>query len=470
MTSRRGARLGAVAAVVVATLIPALSLGAEAGQTSLTIRTNVASNGTQANRLSGRFSRPAISGNARFTAFDSLATNLVPNDVNLVVDVFAHDAVTGQTEKLSVSTSGQDGNGDSQRPSMDQQGRFVAFDSASSTLGPNDNNSALDVFVRDRVSDRTIRVSVAMDGGAGNAQSFYPSISATGRYVAFISDASNLVPNDTNLNRDIFVRDLVARTTELVSVSSDETLQNSSAATPAISADGSVVTFASFATNLVPGDTNGHFDVFVRDRTAGTTVRASVATNGTEGNQPSTVPGISGDGQFVAFASDSTNLVATDTNDRGDVFVHSLATGQTFRASVASNGAQANGQSNGPGVRGGLTFGPVLSFDGTKVAFDSIATNLVAGDTNSCPPSYQESGRCPDIFVRDWVAGTTVRVSVATDGTQGNDASTDPAISFEGGAVAFFSAASNLVPGDTNVCPQFPTVGHCADVFVHFGP
>jgi hypothetical protein len=121
-------------------------------------------------------------------------------------------------------------------------------------------------------------------------------------------------------------------------------------------------------------------------------------------------------------------------------------------------------------VRGGLAFGPAVNFDGTKVAFDSIASNLVAGDTNSCPPNFQTPGRCPDIYVRDWVAGTTIRVSVASDGAQSNDASTDPAIDASGRAVAFFSAASNLVAGDTNLCVQFPTVGHCPDIFVHLGP
>jgi Tol biopolymer transport system component len=457
-------RVRSLAVAVVVALVVGLPQWAGAG-TTVTIRVNVASDGTQANRLSGRYSGPAINGDGRFTAFDSLANNLVPGDTNRVVDAFVHDAVTGDTERISVSTAGQQGNGDSQRPSIDRDGRIVAFDSASDNLGPSDNNVALDVFAHDRVTGRTVRVSLAMDGGAGNAQSFDPSISADGRYVAFISDASNLVPNDTNLNRDIFVRDLVTRTTQLVSRSSDETLQNSSAATPSISADGSRVAFASFATNLVPGDTNGHFDVFVRDRVAGTTVRASIATNGLEGDQPSTVPEISGNGEFVAFASDATNLVANDTNDRRDVFVRALATAQTFRVSVASNGAQADGQSVGPGVRGGLVFGPDLSFDGTRVAFDSIATNLVPGDTNSCPPNFQEPGRCPDIFIRDWAAGTTIRVSVATNGAQGNDASTDPAINDDGMAIAFFSAASNLVPGDTNICPQFPTVGHCADIF-----
>src|SRR4029077_18807002 len=173
------------------------------------------------------------------------------------------------------------------------------------------------------------------------------SISANGRFVAFVSDASNLVQGDTNHVRDVFVRDLVAGTPQLVSVSSDETLENSSAAPPAINADGTTVAFPSFASNLVPDDTSGQSAGFVRDRTPGTTVRVSVASDGEEGNQQSTYAAISGNGRFAGFASLSTNLVPNDTNDRQDVFLHDLATGRTFRVSVTDSGGQANGQSVG---------------------------------------------------------------------------------------------------------------------------
>jgi Tol biopolymer transport system component len=270
--------------------------------------------------------------------------------------------------------------------------------------------------------------------------------------------------------RDVFVRDLVNRTTELVSVASDGTLENSSAAPGSISADGNVVAFASFASNLVPDDTNDAFDVFVRNRAEGTTVRASVSSAGEQGNAPSIEPAVSGDGAFVAFASDATNLISDDTNERTDVFVYDVLATQAFRVSVTDAGEQADGQSNGPGIRGGLTFGPAISFDGSKVAFDSVATNLVDGDTNTCDPFFPLSGQCPDVFVRNWVAGTTIRVSVADNGAQSNDASTDPAMDDSGLRVAFFSAASNLVRGDTNTCIQFPTPGHCTDIFVHQTP
>src|SRR5262249_55222546 len=148
---------------------------------------------------------------------------------------------------------------------------------------------------------------------------------------------------------------------------------------------------------------------------------------GTQGDAPSIEPTISAHGEFVAFASDADNLVADDTNGVRDAFVHELATGVTERVSLANDGSQANGPSVGPGIRGGTTMAPGISGDGRLVTFDSIATNLVEGDTNLCPPFFDETpGTCPDVFVRDRVAGTTTRVSVASDGTQGDRASTDP--------------------------------------------
>jgi Tol biopolymer transport system component len=305
-----------------------------------------------------------------------------------------------------------------------------------------------------------------MNGDSANGPSFLASISADGRFVAFVSDATNLVPQDTGGQRNVFVRDLKMHTTELISVGFDGSPANSSSASPSISADGSAVAFASYATNLVPDDTNGQFDVFVRDRAAGTTLRASVATSGAEGDQGSFYPAISGNGRFVAFASDATNLIADDTNGVGDVFLHNIGTGRTTRVSVTATGEQADGQSVGPGVRGGLVWGPAINVDGSRVAFDSIATNLVAGDTDTCEPFYQDTGRCPDVFVRDVKAGTTIRVSVGPGGVQENDASTDPSIDASGRSVVFFSAASNFAPGDTNTCFPYFTPGHCPDIFV----
>jgi Tol biopolymer transport system component len=277
----------------------------------------------------------------------------------------------------------------------------------------------------------------------------------------------------------VFVRDRQTGTTERVSVGKNKTQANRFSSPPSISTDGRFVAFASFASNLVPGDTNDATDVFVRDRQAGTTERVSVSSSGAQNNDPaasSNSPDISADGRFVVFASDAVNLVAGDTNGVRDVFVRDRQAGTTERVSVAADGTQGDRPSPSDGIRGGTRFGPAISADGRLVVFDSSATNLVPDDTNTCSQQgayvYSTPGTCPDVFVHDRQTGTTERVSVDSAGAQANDASTDPAISADGSVVALFSAASNLVLNDTNGC-VFPAVafsnGHCPDIFVHAG-
>ncbi len=228
-----------------------------------------------------------------------------------------------------------------------------------------------------------------------------------------------------------------ARVIERVSVNSVGTQANDWSDYATVSGDGRYVTFQSAADNLVTGDTNLTEDIFVRDRQTGTTVRVSLATDGTEGNGPSTFPSISADGAWVAFTSEADNLVAGDTNGVNDIFLHNMATGTTIRISVASDGTEANDESG---------FANVCA-DGSVVAYSSFATNLVAGDTNYDPAagSFGE-----DVFV--WVQATAVteRASVDTAGVQGDSDSLWPCLSADGRYVAFDSYATNLVPGDTN--------------------
>jgi hypothetical protein len=177
-------------------------------------------------------------------------------------------------------------------------------------------------------------------------------------------------------------------------------------------------------------------------------------------------PTVSRDGRFVTYYSDATNLVSGDTNDRSDIFVRDRILGTTERVSVSSDEQQADGSSPEPGVRGFTASGPDISADGRLIAFFSSATNLVQGDTNTCPLFFQTTGTCPDAFVRDLVAGTTTRVSVFPDGSQADERNADPAISDDGSTVAFWSAEA-LVPGDTNVCPLFSSfAGNCPDIYV----
>ncbi len=402
-----------------------------------TWRVSVDSSGIQGN---GHSDWASISADGRFVAFESDATNLVSGDTNGWVDVFVHDRQTGATTRVSVDSSGGQGNDTSYLPSISADGRFVAFGSLARNLVPGDTNGYTDVFVHDRQIGTTTLVSVDSSGGQGNDTSYDPSISADGRLVAFASYATNLVPGDTNRRLDVFVHDQKSGTTTQVSVDSSGGQGNNHSYVPSISADGRFVAFDSYATNLVPGDTNSKLDVFVHDQKSGTTTRVSVDSSGVEGNGFSTQASISADGGLVAFWSVATNLVQGDTNFAPDVFVHSLQTGTTRRMSVDSSGNQGNHDS----------LSPTISGTGRFVAFISRATYLVPGDTNNAA----------DVFVRDRMTRTTVRVSVDSSGNQGNLNCNHPSICTDGRFVAFESQATNLVPGDTN---------GVYDVFVH-GP
>jgi Tol biopolymer transport system component len=399
------------------------------GWAQVTQRVSVDSGGAEGNNNSRD---PSISADGRYVAFESAATNLVPGDTNSFYDIFVRDRQNGTTERVSVSSAGAQGDLTSYSPSISADGRYVAFYSFAANLVPGDTNGAGDVFLRDRQSGATERVSVSSGGVQGNSYSGVSgvSISADGRYVAFHSAATNLVPGDTNGGDDVFLRDRLSGTTERMSIDSGGVQGNSSSYFPSISADGRYVAFQSFAGNLVPGDTNVVGDVFLRDRQTSTTERVSISSVGVQGNFASDSSAISADGRYVAFASTATNLVSGDTNGVSDVFLRDRLSGTTERVSVSLYGYQGNGSS----------YAPSISADGLNVAFLSSATNLVLGDTNGFI----------DAFVRDRGGVTTDRVSVSSGGVQGNGESHDPSISADGRYVAFDSGAAFFVPGDTN--------------------
>ncbi len=235
--------------------------------------------------------------------------------------VLADADLAATTERVSVSSAEAEGNYRSNWSSVSADGRYVAFSSLADNLVAGDTNGVVDVFVRDRVTGITDRVSVSGAGEQGNDWSNWPSISADGRYVAFMSTANNLVAGDTNGSWDVFVRDRVSGETERVNVSSAGAEANGPSGYSVISADGRYVAFMSDATNLVPGDTNGRADVFVRDRMAGETQRVSVSSAGVEADGRSDENSISADGRYVAFGSRASNLVPGDTNGTRDIFV-----------------------------------------------------------------------------------------------------------------------------------------------------
>jgi TolB protein len=341
------------------------------------------------------------------------------------------EAVHGRTTRVSVSNTGAQANDVNGYPAVSTDGRYVAFVSYAANLVPGDTNGTSDVFVRDLRIGTTTRVSVSSSGAQADDLSSDPDLSPDGRYVAFTSFASNLVPGDTNASGDLFVRDLRMGTTTRVSVSSAGEQANEQSYAGALTPDGRYITFPSAASNLVPGDANGVADVFVRDLRMGTTTRVSVSSTGEEGNDYSESPVISADGRYVAFVSDAANLTPGMPDGLGHVYLRDILIGTTSRVSVSSKGEQANG---------GARY-PALSASGRYLAFASSSTNLApGGDTNA---AY-------DVFLRDLLTGVTSRVSVSSMGAQAAGASIDPDISADGRYVAFESEASNLVRGDTN--------------------
>ncbi|MEZ4593713.1 MAG: hypothetical protein R3D55_21600, partial [Chloroflexota bacterium] len=285
---------------------------------------SVASDGTQAN---WHAYHPSISSDGRYVAFDSFADNLVPGDTNMdyggMTDVFVHDRSTSETTRVSVDSNGTPGNENSDYPGISADGRYVAFHSTANNYVPNDTTNSSDIFVHDRVTDETTIVSISSSGEYGNFQSMYPSVSADGRYVAFESLATNLVPNQTtNPFLDVYVHDRNTGNTAIASVTSDGTSGNSDSNRPKISPDGRYVAFGSNASNLVSDDTNGEPDAFVYDRITEETIILSRTNDGAEANSGSGTVCLSNEGRYAAFISDASNLVPDDDNGRIDVFVY----------------------------------------------------------------------------------------------------------------------------------------------------
>jgi fibronectin-binding autotransporter adhesin len=392
----------------------------------------------------GSSQNPVVSTNGQYVAFASEATNLVATDANGARDVFWRDRVAGVTRLVSRTPAGASGNGESDAPVISADGRYVAFHSRADNLVSGDTNGRYDVFVWDSQDNSVALVSRTVAGVSGAGHSFSPRMSASGRVIAFASDAPDLAGADANGTLDAFARDLDAGVTHLVSATPGGAAGNGSCGVPVISANGRFVAFVSLASDLAGNDTNGVDDVFVRDLQARTTVLASVNPAGTaSGSRFSFEPNLSADGRYVAFASQATNLVATpDTNSAADVFVRDLQLGMTKLVSVNGSGTAAGGNAGVATLRA-ESVSPVLSADGTKVLFLSFAQDLVANDSNAKP----------DVFLRDHVNQTTLLISTNRFGTGTGNGSSGAglhAMSADGRYVAFFSEAANLGAADTN--------------------
>jgi RHS repeat-associated protein len=404
-------------------------------------RVSIDSSGNQSNGFS---TKSSISDDGRFIAFTSDANNLVAGDTNNARDVFVRDRQTNTTTRVSVDSSGNQANGYNSyddEPSISNDGRFVAFTSNANNLVAGDTNNVPDVFVRDRQTNTTTRINVDSNGNQANRLQFSDyrpsaSISSDGRFVTFSSDANNLVAGDTNNAPDVFVRDRQINTTTRISIDSNGNQLNGSSDQPSISSDGRFVAFTSSANNLVADDTNSAVDVFVRDLVNGTTIRIG----GSQQNRRSERPSISSDGRFVAFQS-SADLVPGELpiayiyGNEFNIFVRDLQTGNTINA---------NSNLYGVGTAS-LAFNPSISSDGRFITF--IAS------TNFNP----ELSGSVDIFTRDLQTGATTQSNIGSTSSGASGAT--PSISSDGRFVAFESNSNNFVPGDTNSARDIFVVG-----------
>lgn len=396
-------------------------------------RVSVAAGGAVVN---GRSHWASLSGDGRFVEFESQASNLIAGDTNNLRDVFVVDRQSGQSSRASIAPNNQEANAHSFASDISADGRYVAFESWASNLVSGDSGNVWDVFVYDRQSGQTSRVSMASSGTQGNDSSTSPQISDDGRYVAFDSSASNLVAGDNNGVSDIFVHDRQTAQTSQI------TAGNGVSVHPALSADGRFVAFISFANNLVAGDADGLADLFVYDRQSSSMIRIVMASQPESLDHFPVYPSLSDDGRFVTFESEAGSLVAADSNGVSDIFVYDQQSGQTTLASTATNGEAGNGSSAHPR----------LSADGQRLAFQSQASNLITDDSNGVS----------DVFVRDLLTGQLTRLSRNMDCDEANGASYAPNLSADGQYAVFTSEATNLIPGDSTLCDG----ERCADVFV----
>jgi Tol biopolymer transport system component len=279
---------------------------------------------------------PALSGDGRFVAFVSDDAQLVPGGNSNFYQVFLRDRTANVTTRISSKPNGNQGTDDSGHPSLSHDGRYVAFESDSPGLaGPGDTNDWTDVFVRDRVAGTTQRISVTSAGVQADLGGESPSISGDGRFVAF-SSSEPLVASDTNNQTDIYVRDRAANTTNLVSLRTTGTISNGMSTEPAISASGRYVAFVSTATDLDGTADTTNADIFVRDLSAGTTSRVSRSNAGGVASSVS----ISADGRYVSYQSTAPDAVGGDTNGVPDAFLYDRSLGTTQRFSTNQNGSQ----------------------------------------------------------------------------------------------------------------------------------
>jgi len=429
------------AVLIVLLASPALLVQATLANPDETERVSISSTGIEGNHLS---QTPSINANGQIIVFASEATNLVDGDNNGVQDIFLHDWANGTTERVSLGWQEQEADGASAWPEISADGLSVVFASTATNLIDGDINEVEDVFLVDLQSGAIELVSHSASGGQANAASSHPVISGDGRFVAFVSAATNLVSGATTGLEEIYLYDRLYDSLQWVSTPRVGSVNDGLSEEPAISADGNWVAFSSTSTHLVPDDSEGWRDIFLWNRNSNALERVSVTQTGAGAGSLNYAPALSADGRFIVFWSFASDLVVGDTNGMIDIFLSDRLTGVVQRVNLSTTGEQA---------LGGPSNEPTISADGRFVVFRSGATNLVPNDTNSKR----------DIFVRD-LQGTTTRVSVDSYDNEANDHNYSPAINADGAAIAFYSDAYNLV------VEPLEDLNGTGDVFAHGEP
>ncbi len=423
--------LSVVVVILMASLILPHAALAQPGNLTLA---STSDTGIKGNDLS---SFGTLSADGTKVAFNSVATNLDPNDTDALSDVYVKDLVTGNITLASTSDSGIKANGDSAVGALSADGTKVVFQSAATNLDPADTDTIRDVYVKDLVTGNITLASTSDSSIKADGDNAVATLSADGTKVAFHSAATNLDPTDGDAAHDIYVKNLLTGDITLASTSDGGIKSNGESLFAFLSADGTKVAFGSLATNLDAADADATPDVYVKNLATGAITLASTSGTGTKGNGPSAVPALSADGMNVAFRSLATNLDVADADATPDVYVKNLATGAITLASTSGTGTKGNSNSDFP----------ILSADGTRVTFQSAATNLDPADSDPTT----------DIYVKDLLTGAITLASTSDSGTKANDGNFFPWLSADGTRVVFESNATNLDPADSD-----PT----ADIYV----
>jgi Tol biopolymer transport system component len=418
-----------------------LAAGCSGGDQKVETRTVVV--GPPIEQGNANSSQPQISADGRFVVFTSEATNLLKSPT-LGRAIFIRELESGVVTLVSSSSAGEEGNGDSESPSVSADGRYVVFESGASDLVEGDvnescisaggtNTNCMDVFMKDTQSGATTLVSSDSAGVQGDGHSQRPAISGDGRFVAFTSSSTSLVADDGNGAADIFIKDTRSGALEVVSSNAAWVPGNRESDLPSISTDGRFVAFKSLADDLVEGDVNGVADVYLKDIQTGAVALVSADAAGVPGNAASGFDSLamSGDGRFVIFESEADDLVEGDVNGKRDVFLKDMQSGAIALVSTDTAGVQADDDSY---------TSVAVTTDGVMAFFSSNANNLVPGDTMNKP----------DLFRKNTQTGVIDIISTDSTGIFGDGASDSLSITPEGFLVVFSSDASNLIPEDTN--------------------